>query len=424
MSWIKVKKYFGLTQPYDFKVAIFAILNVAFLGIVTVLLLADFMKGSFHLGSARFFFYVYLASVLTLSLAFIRITLVSAFFLMWAALELSFALGSSALDELGLGVSFFPKVVSIHSAESSRFAYHPLLMGTPQPNFQSLDGRKVHHNSYGLRGLEPSSADLSKPLIFVYGGSTAYDVGVDQGRTWPERLQDALFNRFSIQNFGVPGYSSAENLIQTAFYQNIFEKRPVCAIYYLGWNDIRNAHIQNLDPGYADYHLLAQVGNLNVRKPDPGGMWRISPIANLIVNTLKPRLDSLPYPPAPVGTVQPGSDRRLEEIFASNVRNIAAINASNGVKSIFIGQILNRSALASEGIYGWLPFVRDKDVWPLQAHFNQLLENLSTENHSLYIDPGIDNFTNDDFVDNGHFSDIGSGKFARIISAEVNSYCQ
>ena len=57
----------------------------------------------------------------------------------------------------------------------------------------------------------------------------------------------------------MPGYTTVEHLIQTAFYQDKFGKPPRCAIYYVGWNDLRNAHIPDLDPGYADFHLPSQI---------------------------------------------------------------------------------------------------------------------------------------------------------------------
>ena len=64
---------------------------------------------------------------------------------------------------------------------------------------------------------------------------------------------------------------------------------------------------------------------------------------------------------------------RLEMIFRSNVRTIAAINKERKITSIFVGQILNRARLTASSRYGWLPLVSDKDVWPLQDHFNHIL---------------------------------------------------
>ena len=97
----------------------------------------------------------------------------------------------------------------------------------------------------------------------TFGGSTTYDIGAGEGDTWSDRLADALEQgdrgRFFVVNHGVPGYTTVEHLIQTAFYQTKFGKSPRCAIYYVGWNDLRNAHIPDLDPAYADFHLPSQV---------------------------------------------------------------------------------------------------------------------------------------------------------------------
>ena len=94
-------------------------------------------------------------------------------------------------------------------------------------------------------------------LIFVYGGSTTYDTSVSQGHTWVERLNAKLGPPYELFNLGVPGYSTAEHVIQTAFYSDIDGVYPSCAVYYIGWNDIRNANLANLDRAYANFHLLS-----------------------------------------------------------------------------------------------------------------------------------------------------------------------
>ncbi len=119
----------------------------------------------------------------------------------------------------------------------------------------------ISHTSEGTRGRDPAPHALDgRSVVATFGGSTTYDIGNGEGDTWSERLGEALGpQRVFVVNHGVPGYSTAEHLIQTAFYQTKFGKPPHCAIYYVGWNDLRNAHIPNLDPGYADFALPSQV---------------------------------------------------------------------------------------------------------------------------------------------------------------------
>lgn len=42
----------------------------------------------------------------------------------------------------------------------------------------------------------------------------------------------------AVLNRGVPGYSAAEHVIQTAFYERTHGVSPRCSIYYTGWNDL------------------------------------------------------------------------------------------------------------------------------------------------------------------------------------------
>lgn len=209
-------------------------------------------------------------------------------------------------------------------------------------NWAMLEGRtfSFNNNSFGLRGVEPTKADLAKPLIFVYGGSTTYDITVTQGETWVERLQADLDNKYTILNFGVVHYSTTEHLIQTVFYQRIVGKKPACAVYYIGWNDMVNAHIDRLDDAYADWHGLA----IAARAPDLS-LAEYSPLLGLINAVAKRRSDSLPIPKVLGTSPIMGDDKRLEQIYVDHINAIKAINAARGIKTVFVGQILNTEYL-------------------------------------------------------------------------------
>ena len=48
----------------------------------------------------------------------------------------------------------------------------------------------------------------------------------------PERLDEALRgDRLVVVNHGVPGYTTAEHLLQTAFYPEKFAKAASCAVF-------------------------------------------------------------------------------------------------------------------------------------------------------------------------------------------------
>ena len=95
------------------------------------------------------------------------------------------------------------------------------------------------------------------------------------------------------------------------------------------------------------------------------------------------------------------------------------INRGRGIRTVWVGQILNVAALNDDKIYGWLPLVRDKDVWPLLSRFNAELRDEAQSLGDPYIEVSPADFTPDDFVDRGHFSEAGALKFARLIAPQV-----
>ena len=99
---------------------------------------------------------------------------------------------------------------------------------------------------------------------------------------------------------------------------------------------------------------------------------------------------------------------------------IKVINDMRNIKTIFIPQLLNKQKLTSATAYGWLPMVADKDVWALQLMFNKIL--FEKFNNTIYIN--YENFQDQDFVDNGHFSSKGAAKFANMISNQIQQKCK
>ncbi len=430
----KLREYYGLKQPFNFRIAIPFLLSVGALLVLFLVCIFLFFSNNLGIGTARFYFFGYIMCFLVLAAALSKVRFISYVILFWCAIEVGTAFASKAL---------YPKnIVPKTSSDDYAFIYHPLLQLVPRPNFQyktklnfrgaeekakaggidmaSLQGKELSfsHNSLGLRGKELTPGDLSKDLIFVYGGSTTYDASVTQGETWVEHLQADLDNKFTVLNLGVVAHSSEEHLIETAFYQNIVEKRPVCAIYYEGWNDVINAHIANLDPAYADYHVLLTAR----RKPDLE-IARYSPMMVLLNQAARDRYDTIPNPAKILGKPpMDGRDEHLEQIFVRNMKTIAAINSSRGIKTIFIGQIINKDY--PQGANAWAPLVKKGGFPPLIERFNSLLKEAADSVHAKYIDPGVSNFEHHDFVDYSHFDVPGARKFASLISKDVNSYCQ
>jgi lysophospholipase L1-like esterase len=71
----------------------------------------------------------------------------------------------------------------------------------------------AHHNSLGLRGAElPARKPAGRMRVLVLGDSMTYGLGVEDDETFSARLEH-LDPRLEVLNAGVPGYSTAEELL-------------------------------------------------------------------------------------------------------------------------------------------------------------------------------------------------------------------
>ena len=344
--------------------------------------------------------------------------------------RLAGALAILSFIEVGLGVGMRLALgtppLPDNATRVQRFRWHILLQATPVPSLDltTANDKKFSHNSQGTRGRELRPADIAgKNVIAVFGGSSTYDVGVSDEETWTNRLEQVLGAAEAVViNHGVPGYSTVEHLIQTAFYQPKFGRLPTCAVYYVGWNDIRNAHIRNLDPAYADFHLPSQVDSLRTRRLD-AGLASISPMLGILARTVSALVDTVQYSWTLGGGIKSGSDPVLEAFYVRNVRAISAINRERRVRTVWVAQLLNRERLSGDGLYGWLPYVRNRDVWHLQARFNEVLRETARGLDDGFIDAGVEAFGPSDFIDEGHFSPAGAVKFASRIAPAIREAC-
>lgn len=436
MGWTGVKDYYGLRPPFDFRVAIPFILNASLLGTVFLVCAFLFLRGNLNVGTARFYFFLYLGVLLVVGAVFSKARKLPYAILLWCTVELGLGLGSYVGSVPGGFDSVFPLNFPIGTLDPSSYGtiYHPLLQSVPRPNYRytrrlriadvptaeaagvdvaSLQGQELTfvHNSLGLRGKEPTADDLTKNLIFVYGGSTTYDAAVTQGQTWVERLQSDLKNRYTILNWGIDGHSTVEILLRTVFYQDMVGKKPVCAIYYIGWTDIDEDMVQHLNSGYPDFDLLG----LAVHR-DHIFLAQFSPLL-LLANALAVRrFDSIPFAPEVMEPPNTDRDERLEALFAQNIKTIAAINEARGIKTIFLRQMYNRNWTDPAD---FSPLMRGEDV-----QFDSIMKDAAASAGARYIDAGIANFEGNDFIDVSHFAARGSSKFAALISQQIGDYCR
>ena len=209
-------------------------------------------------------------------------------------------------------------------------------------------------------------------------------------------------------------------MIQTAFYQDAFGVRPQCALYYIGWNDISVAHMEGLDSGYSN-HLRRQVDALRARQLDLASL-SISPFLKLLTRIAVAATDTV-RPAKMFGPESAAPGERLEEFFLSHVSAISAINRQRGVRTLWIGQVMNLEELAKDRGTGWI-LVPDKDTWPLIERLNGLLRREAEKLGDVYVDIPVSDFTPQDFIDVGHFSPSGSLKFATLLAPAIRKDCR
>ena len=114
----------------------------------------------------------------------------------------------------------------------------------------------------------------------------------------------------------------------------------------------------------------------------------------------------------------------MEEIFQRNVRTISAINRQRGIKTLWVGQVMDDRRLQEGEPWGWVPFLRPKDISRLTLRLNELLKREAEALGDIYVDAAPQDFTSDDFVDDGHFTPAGSLKFAARLAPAVAAACR
>lgn len=139
---------------------------------------------------------------------------------------------------------------------------HPYLGMVPRPGFRSKasaggPGYRYDLNAFGLRGPETT---LEKPAgvrrIVCLGGSTTFCTGArSNDQTWPAGVQALLTGSrrlrapVEVLNAGVPGYSTAESLINLSL--RMLDFAPDVVLIYHAPNDMRLAQAEGFRSDYS-----------------------------------------------------------------------------------------------------------------------------------------------------------------------------
>lgn len=303
------------------------------------------------------------------------------------------------------------------------FRKHPFLVADARPDasYVSRGNIRFRHNSLGVRGGQIALAKKEGvKRVLTLGGSSTYCVGVSDNETWPYYLGKKLGEGYEVVNMGIPGYTTVEHIIQTAL--NISDLSPDICIYYTGWNDARNQHVAGLKSDYSDFHGKAQYNHLMLGAFKVGnGSVIVQTTASLLRRIFVRDPEGVFSVKGTAGKLTAKIDERALDLYTRNLRLLISLCRAQGVRPIMVPQIMNYEALTSDKPYGWLPYVKDKDLKTVIGAYNEAMRKVSVAEKADYAASVLDvKYDRSWFADDvGHFSPGGNERFAEMVARAV-----
>lgn len=311
----------------------------------------------------------------------------------------------------------------------SLFEMHPLLVVRPKKNLQIKDymsDKTITTTDRNTRWTGSPKDDGNLIKVAALGGSTTFGTGVTDSDTWPALLQTKLGDRFSVINYGIPCYSTAETIVQTALV--VPESKPDFIIYYQGWNDIVLYHETDFSPDYYSHGMKIQ-DCVQIPKETKKAFFdklnELSAIARLasVIGSKIPH-HSNPDSCTTYDTPDPVVDR----IYVRNLDTLKILSERIASYTLFVPQVLNYQWFIEKGksktYYDCWSKIKNSSMPLLMDRFNVLMQSVCS-NHDpkcIYVDGVLNvNWSPEDFVDDGHFTRQGGEKFVEIISQMILS---
>lgn len=306
-------------------------------------------------------------------------------------------------------------------ASAAVFEPHPYLVARPRAGIRiEQDGATISTTPFHTRTTAATPPRAGAIAIAVVGGSTTFGTRVTDADTWPWQLQHALGDRYTVVNYGVPGYTTAENIIQMSLL--VPESGARVVIFYEGWNDIRNYHWPAFGPDYYG-HGMTQFDTLLPPHRDRASLLeraaRYSFVMRLVGQASGVPVSASANPPSN----EPDPD--VDRIYVRNLRTLKALSGRFGMTALFVPQVLNEEALARAGERGgWTPYLTSAALPALMRNFNGLMAGVCApgEPACVFVDEPLHaSWTNDDFVDEGHLSRSGGERLAGILARRIQA---
>jgi len=160
---------------------------------------------------------------------------------------------------------------------SLRYAEHPFLAMTANPDFKNSLGEKIH-NKYGFRHKSDFSNihDSGRMMVYCAGGSSTYCNFIERNEdTWPGVLESEFSKNLeapivSVINGAVSGWTSLQSLIRFSAWVDVL--KPALVIIYHGKNDFApfvnsDTSIPEIYPDYGNVMFSLQLDSLARKLP-------------------------------------------------------------------------------------------------------------------------------------------------------------
>ena len=299
------------------------------------------------------------------------------------------------------------------------FERHPYLVARPKRSVRiGRAGASVSTTPMQTRVTGPAPPKPDAITIALVGGSTTFGTKVTDADSWPWLLQEKLGDRYAVINYGVPGYTTAENIIQMALI--VPEARPAVVVFYEGWNDIRNYHWPDFSPDYY-WHGLSQVDTLI-----PGAVDRATFLARAarysFVMDLLNRAFGTPVRAAP-SSPSSEPDDAVDRVYVRNLQTLKALALRFEMTALFVPQVMNDANFTKKGeSRSWTPYIEDAAMPTLMRHFNDLMTGICSpdEPRCQFVAEVLEApWGGNDFVDEGHLSRQGGEQLSTILAKRI-----
>ncbi len=285
---------------------------------------------------------------------------------------------------------------------------------------------KITTTDIGTRWTGAPADDRDLIRVAVVGGSSTFGSMVSDADSWAALLQGLLGDQYAVINYGNPGYSTAESIIQMALL--VPEKNPDIVLFYGGWNDIANYHVQELGPDYYAQGIKQIETNMeNERFKNSEWLWFQASERIFLVRLariIRSNLDKANHARlSGFDTPDPFVDR----IYLRNLQTLKllALGKNTDTDMIFVPQVLNyKSFRFNKTPRPWSPFIKDNAMPELLDRFNKIMNDVcqAGEPHCAVINDVLAvHWESGDFKDDGHFSPEGGLKFAQVLAERVKS---